>query len=57
MFRKIYQGPQGLWMGPKGPLGWSPLQELEKARKAGYFSNLLIKTQLMKTKNGYIIIC
>ena len=32
-------------MGPKGPPagaeGWNPPQELEKARKAGYFSSLL----------------
>ena len=39
------QDPQGLWMGPKGPpdgaKGSSPLQELEKARKVGYFSRVL----------------
>ena len=38
------QGPQGLWMGQKGPTdgaeGYSPLQELEKASEAGYFSSL-----------------
>ena len=37
------QGPQGLWMGPKGPPagaeGCNPPQELEKAREAGYFSS------------------
>ena len=38
-FRKIHQGPQGLWMGPKGPPAGAkccnPPQELEKAREAG----------------------
>ena len=35
------QGPQGLLMGPKGPIdgveGCSPPQELEKAREAATF--------------------
>ena len=38
-----FQDPQGLWMGPKGPLdgaaSCSPPQELEKDREAGYFSS------------------
>ena len=46
IFRKIHQGPQVLWMGPKGPPagagGCNPPQELEKAREAGYFSCLVI---------------
>ena len=34
IFRKIHQGPQGFTNGSKG---FSSSQELEKARKAGYF--------------------
>ena len=40
------QIPQGLWVGPKGPtveaVGYSLQQELEKACKSGYFSNIMI---------------
>ena len=40
------QSPQGLWLGPKDPtdgaVGCSLPQELEKARKADYFSCIFI---------------
>ena len=42
IFRKLDEGPQGVWMGPKGPTdeaeGCNPPQEVEKAQKAVYFS-------------------
>ena len=48
MFRKIDQGPQGLWLGLKGftdgAKGYSLPQEIEKAREASYFSSIFIFT-------------
>ena len=42
IFRKVDQGPQGLWLGPKGPTdgteGYSVPQS--KACEAVYFSSL-----------------
>ena len=50
------QGPQGLWMDPKGPpdgaKDCSPPQELEKAREAGYFFSIIICVQSCRLRLG-----
>ena len=55
IFRKMDQGPQVLWLGPKGPTdgaqSCSLSQELEKPREAGYFTSSFIFVLRVVSKN------